>query len=109
MADVRQVEDAERHLCRRGRSVRRDPAEAEVRDEGLREQDGAVLLLVLLQDGGQSAADGQAGAVDGGGRRGLPCSLRVRMPARRPWNVPKSETEEISRYVPWLGSQTSMS
>lgn len=40
---------------------------------------------------------------------GLPSSPRVRMFARRAWKVPKFETEEISRYVFWLGIQTSMS
>ena len=39
----------------------------------------------------------------------LPSAARVRMLARRAWNVPQSDADAISRYFPWPGSHTSMS
>ena len=39
----------------------------------------------------------------------LPSAARVRMPARRAWNVPKSDADAISRYFCWPGSHTSRS
>ena len=48
---------------------------AHVGEQGLRDRDRAVRLLVVFQDGDQGAADGQAASIEGVGEFGLPAVL----------------------------------
>src|SRR5699024_9105496 len=66
-----EVADADEQALILGGAVRRDTAVTEVGDQCLGKHDGSVLLLVLFQQGGQGAADGQTGPVEGGYRGGL--------------------------------------
>ena len=76
-----------------------------------RDRDAAVLVLIVLQDRDERAADREAGAVERVHEARALARLR-RDSARScaaPGNRAQTEQHEISRYVPCPGSHTSMS
>ena len=73
---------------------------AHVGAQRLGNDDGAVGLLVVFENGEPGAAHGQAAAVEGVDEFGsCPCDREglKRMLARRAWKASKLEQEEISR------------
>ena len=88
----------------------RDHVAMHVRAEDFRYDDGTVSLLVVFQDSGDGTADSRPEPFRVWTNSGFDFGVRrKRILARRAWKSSVLEHDEISRYFPCAGNQTSTS